>query len=87
MNLKVIIISLSAVFLIALSSCQKKPKCKSCSVYQTVYEDGVVISTQSTTGNQYCDEDLEQIEENPYLTVTQTVGKKTMRTTTSYSCN
>ncbi|MCP4439689.1 MAG: hypothetical protein GY810_12160 [Aureispira sp.] len=87
MNFKAIILGLLSITILFLSSCEKKPQCKSCSANQTNYEDGYVISTQYISSSQYCDDDLEYIEENPYVTVRQTVGTKTLMTTTSYSCN
>lgn len=78
---------LALIVTLGLASCGgDDPVCKTCTALQEIFVDGESFGSQTIAGVQYCDEALEQIENQGPITTEQNVGGITQTSTTTYTC-
>lgn len=85
-NLKLASLTLLFCNLFFFTSCKKEPECKKCSAIQQIYQNGTLSATQNISAIQYCDDQLKQIEANPVVETTQSVGGFTQKSVITYTC-
>ncbi len=86
----------STIFLLglvaSLSSCEQCKQCSAQAEVKTYLADSLISTvTQAVSAQEFCDDQLDMIEDNPTVTTetTQQVGSISQRieTATTYTCN
>lgn len=69
---------------VSFTSCKK---CKECDIKTEQYMNGQLIQEGTVSGQEFCGDDLKQIEDNPEVSSTVSNPAGTVEQTITYTCN